>query len=137
MQSEQHEVRIILLDYLTSDTRQDFIRRLRLEYSEKQCEILMEKLDSFSSHCNKSSLLLSFPYVWDKIKEEAISMTKDGVVDLLWNKGYQKLGISKKQLGEICFSWFVFEKKFLEFKKEQLLETTKNKHQNNDLELER
>ncbi|MCW3162636.1 hypothetical protein [Chryseobacterium oryctis] len=137
MQSEQHEVKIILLDYLTSDTNQDFKRRLRLEYSEKQCEILMEKLDSFSSHCNKSSLLLSFPYIWDKIKTEAISMTKDEVAHLLWSKGYQKLGVSKKQLGEICFSWFVFEKKFLEFKKEKLLETSKDKHQNIDAEHER
>ncbi|MET3536705.1 hypothetical protein [Chryseobacterium limigenitum] len=137
MQSEQYEVRIILLDYLTSNTRQDFKRRLRLKYSEKQCEILMEKLDSFSSNCNKNSLLLSFPYIWDKIKEEAISMTRDEAAELLWNKGYQKLGLSKKQLGEICFSWLVVEKKFLEFKKEQLLETSKNKQQNNNLEHER
>lgn len=137
MKNEEHDVRIILLDYLTSDTRHDFIRRLRLEYSQKQCEILMEKLDSYTTLCHKNSILLSFPYVWDKIKEEGISMTKDEVAELLWNKDYQKSGVSKKQLGEICFSWFVVEKKFLEFKNEKLLETSKIKQQNNNLEHKR
>ena len=98
----------------------------------------MEKLDCYTALCHKNSILLTFPYVWDKIKEEAISMTKDDMAELLWNNDYQKSGISKKLLGQICFSWFVFEKKFLEIRKEnkKLLETSKNKEHDNDLEHE-
>ncbi|MGC4129237.1 MAG: hypothetical protein QM564_06685 [Bergeyella sp.] len=135
MQSEQHEVRILLLDYLTSISRKDFKRKLRLDYSEKQCDILLERLDSFASQCQQNSILLSFPYVWDKVRELTPSLTKDEVAELLWNKGYQKQGVSKKQLGNICFSWFVFEKQFLEFRKEKLQEKIQNNKHNNELEL--
>ncbi|MCQ4141603.1 hypothetical protein [Chryseobacterium sp. EO14] len=137
MKNDEHTVRIILLDYLTSDTRHDFIRRLQLEFSQAQCQMLIEKLESYTALCHGNSFLLSFPYLWDKIKQQAISMTKEEVAELLWNKEYLKQGVSKKQLGKICFSWFLFEKQLLEFRKEKLPQVLKNKQQNIDAEHDR
>lgn len=130
----QPEIQIILLDYLTSVPKESFKRRMLLEYpqySQKQWEVLIEKLDSFTSQCNENSVILSFPYVWNQVKEASSYLTKNEIAALLWNKDYQKSGISKKQLGQMCMGWFRFEKQFIEFTNEnqKLLDIENDKEQ--------
>lgn len=136
---EQPKAQIILLDYLHSDNKDDFTKRMirqHPQYTEKQWGFLTDKLQRYTSLTDKTVVLITFPYSFHPVKEMVSHLTLKEMTERLWNEDYKKYGVSKKDLEQICMEWYRFEKQLQDFTKEneKSLENTKDKEYDNDLD---
>lgn len=108
------------------------------QYSDKQWKIMAEKLEQFSSNCKDDTTLLLFFYSWYNIKNDNPKQTLIDTKELVWENVFKDGNISKEQYEQMLQSWASLEKNIIQFTQEnqKLLEKSKNKQQNNDLETE-
>ena len=123
------ELQPILRDYITLVCKEQGLPSTK--HNDNQWKIMTENIEEFVWLCDEDINTLLFFYVWYNHREIYHA-------EVIWENIFKDGKMTKEQFDRMYQSWASLESNIIQFAKEnqKMLETLKNKQQDNDLDHE-